>query len=168
MRRGKVFYFFTFISMICVVTTINLQRGFCTNDEKAIEYIKTSSFVYRNISATYMELSITYAFTYENPKFIGWHTASDPDNPAATLVTMKFSISGASPDILNAPESKVSNNIKKKMKEAVPMLKITWRIIDLIQLRITPYNFYAEDALAVYKEMVDGGKGKNRDRHLIT
>jgi len=124
--------------------------------EKNIEYIRTTKFVYRGISATYAELSTTYAFAYENPQFIGWEAAPDPDNPVATLVTMKFSISGVPADILNAPENEVSYSTKTKMKEAVPLLRITWRVNDLISLKITPYNFYAQDALTVYKDIVGG------------
>jgi len=147
----------------------NLQKGYdhssiktkdkdayCENNQKAIGYIQNAKFIYRDITATYSELSITYAFTYENPEFVGWETSPDPNNPVATLVTIKFRVTGVLPDILNAPESEVSYLIKQKMKEAVPLLRITWRVNDLINLKITPYNFYAKDAIEIYKDIVGG------------
>lgn len=124
--------------------------------EKMIYYVSGTKYRYRNMEATYLELSTTYAFTYLNPKFIGWKTERDPDNPVAVLVIMEFSISGVPADILNAPESSVSATVKHKMNEAVPILRIIWRVNDLMGLKITPYNWYAEDSITVYKDIVNG------------
>lgn len=124
--------------------------------EKMIYYVSKTKYKYRNMEATYLELSTTYAFTYLNPKFIGWKTERDPNNPVAVLVAMEFSISGVPADILNAPESSVPTTVKNKMKEAAPTLRIIWRVNDLMDLKITPYNWYAEDAIVVYKDIVNG------------
>ncbi len=124
--------------------------------DKAISYIETTKYIYRGASETYLRISIIYSFSYENPEFIGWEITPDPDNPAATLVTMKFSTTGVSYLILTASSSQVNNSIKEKMKKAVPLLRITWRINDLTGLTITPYNFYAEDALTIYKDVING------------
>jgi hypothetical protein len=145
-----------FVLVIGTLFTLSNQNAYCKNNEKAINYIKNTKFIYRGIAATYSELSTTYAFTYENPEFIGWETSPDSNNPMATLVTMKFRITGVRSEILNAPESEVSYSTKQKMKKAVPLLKITWRVNDLIDLKITPYNIYAKDALVIYKDISNG------------
>ena len=125
-------------------------------DKKAVSYIQKTKYIYRNIQATYSELSTTYSFTYEFPNFIGWETRRDPDNSIATLITMKFSVLGVPSEILNAPSYEVSDYIKRKLSEAVPNLRITWRVNDLIGLQITPYNFYAKDAIDSYTGLIDG------------
>ncbi|MCK4436973.1 hypothetical protein KAU86_03400 [bacterium] len=125
-------------------------------ESKIVYYLSNTKYVYSGMSATYVELSAIYSYCYENPKFIGWEVLADPDNPVAVLATAKFKTTGVQADILNAPESEVSHSIKKKMREAVPLLSITWRVNDLISLKITPYNFYAKDAITIYKDIADG------------
>ena len=153
MKNKIGFLFALAISTLFMATN---QNAYCESNQKAIRYIQNTKFAYRGISATYTELSAIYAFTYENPKFVGWETTPDPNNPVATLVTMKFSVTGVPLDILSAPESEVSSSIKNKRKEAVPLLKITWRVNDLIGLKITAYNFHARHALRIYKDIARG------------
>lgn len=153
MKNKIRFIFALAISTLFMVTN---QNAYCESNQKTMRYIQNTKFVYRGLSATYTKLSAMYAFTYENPKFVGWETTPDPNNPVATLVTMKFSVTGVPSAILSAPESDVSSFIKKKRKEAVPLLIITWRVNDLIRLKITAYNFHARHALSIYKDIVKG------------
>lgn len=123
---------------------------------KMIYYLANTQYIYKNMAATYVELSVVYSYCYENAEFLGWDVVADPENPVAVLATAKFKTSGVPADILSAPDNKISPGTKEKMNQAVPLLLVTWRINDLIDLKITPYNFYAQDAIIVYKEMTDG------------
>lgn len=124
------------------------------NNEEAISHIREQKVVYRRMAATYAELSLVYATSnYKDADFVGWETVPDPQNPVATLVTMKFSISGVNPDVLG---SDVTQYETKKLEGAAPLLRITWHVNALLNpIKIKPYNFYAQDALKIYKGMVD-------------
>ncbi len=122
-----------------------------------IYYLSNHEYVYKTIGMDYRGLSNIYAESeyensfneYDSPKFIGWDVVTDPNNPKAVLATAKFKTTGAA-EMPNA-----SYSMKKKMKEAVPLLSITWRINDSMGLKITPYNFYAKEAISEYKDLIN-------------
>jgi len=125
--------------------------SFAKTDDEAIGYIKNHQISYAGVNATYIEVSTAFAVSHFNGiKFIGWETKPDPKNPVATLVSMKFSTVSEKVDL------HIKNSNKKlKMKEAIPLLIITWRVNSLMGVKITPYNYYAKESLEVYKGMVE-------------
>jgi hypothetical protein len=93
-----------------------------------------------------VEVSASYAIaTYTGVEFTGWETQPDPKNPVATLVTIRFKTSGIN--------TKVVTHNRKKAQEAVPSLSITWRVNDLLGVKITPYNSYAREAIRTYQSV---------------
>lgn len=132
-----------------------------SQDTAAVNYIKNTNYVYRGISGTYEYISKIYPVSsFVGAEFVGYETRRDPKNSMATLVTLRYITNGIDNDILT--DKNVSIFARKKIKEAVPNLAITWRVNSLIGLKITPYNFYASDAIQVYKEGVDGIINFNR------
>jgi hypothetical protein len=65
-------------------------------------------------------------------------------------VALKFSTKEARKGVLKTKTS----GTRKNILNGVPSLEIIWRVNDLIGLKITPYNFYAQEALRTYRDMV--------------
>ncbi len=119
--------------------------------QKAIDYIKMGKIVHQGISATYVEVCTAFVVShYIDAKFTGWDCRPDPKNPVANLVALKFSTKEARKDVLKTKTS----GARKNIRNGVPSLEIIWRVNDLIGLKITPYNFYAQEALRTYRDMV--------------
>jgi len=126
-------------------------------DEKAVYYIEKTKYSCRNVEATYLEMSVMYAvINFTDSKLLGWETEIDPQNPVATLVTMNFSVSGVQQAILNVLNDESDIVKKNRLSVAVPNLRITWRVNDLMSLKLSPYNWYAQDVLKVYQRTCDG------------
>jgi hypothetical protein len=120
---------------------------FADTNNQAIDYIKKTPYTHGGISATYVEVSAAYAIaSYMGVEFVGWETQPDPKNPVATLVTIRFRTSGINTTV-------VTRN-RKVAQQAVPSLPITWRVNDLLGVKITPYNSYAVEAIRTYQGVV--------------
>lgn len=145
-----------FKSLLGATILIISVSSFSENlNNDAINYIKHTSYIYKGISATYEEISKQYPpSSFIGAEFVGYETRPDPKNPVATLVTLKYTTKGIDKDILKDPNVNIVT--RKKINEAVPNLAITWRVNSLLSLKISPYNFYASDAIQVHKEMIDG------------
>ncbi len=118
--------------------------------QKAIDYIKMGKIVHQGISATYVEVCTAFVVShYIDAKFTGVGLPTRPKNPVANLVALKFSTKEARKDVLKTKTS----GARKNIRNGVPSLEIM-EVNDLIGLKITPYNFYAQEALRTYRDMV--------------
>ena len=125
--------------------SVAAKEGFSTNK------VKTAKYSYKNDTVTYWEITSRYANDFIEPKLIGVTEEGKLGEESKTLVKISFSVKGVNEIILSAPESEVSTQVKNKLKEAVPNFEIIWEI-DNKTGDIEPYNYYAKDAITVYKE----------------
>ena len=115
-----------------------------------VELVRSALCEYRGISASFEELSRAYALSvYENPSFLGWQAVANPAHPdVETLVSCRFRVEGL------AEHGSSAQRIFRE--QAVDELNVTWRLNNLASIAITPHDVYAEDAVDVFRNTVNG------------
>lgn len=107
---------------------------------------------YRGITSSFEELTRVYVLqTYEESELLRWEARPSPQNPETeTLVTGIFTVTSPKPSDRELPPQ-----IAAIRRQAAPSIGITWRYSTLAAVRITAFNEYAVDALAVFRQTID-------------
>jgi hypothetical protein len=124
-------------------------------DDKAVALMNKVAIVHNGVSATITELSAGYAVAnFTGVKAVASEAQPDPQSPHDTLVTITFTTSGVNSYVMEATEP----STQVKIREAVPTLVMVWRVEGTPEGKITPYNFYAKDAIELFPAMVNAGR----------
>ena len=146
-RRAKV------LSVCMVLAGIALPR---TNPKversmtEAILSMRTTECEYRGIKTTFENMTKAYGLqAFSGTEFLGWEAEPDPDDPLVdTLVRGRFRTEDVA-DTSNGDSG-------ERRRRGVPSLEVSWRGCGLGEVDIVPDDFFARDAVQVFKDLVDG------------
>ena len=117
---------------------------------EAILSMRTTECEYRGIKTTFENMTKAYGLqAFRETEFLGWEAEPDPDDPLVdTLVRGRFR-TGSVADASNV-------SFGERRGRGVPVLEVTWRVHGLGEVDIIPDDFFAQDAVQVFKDLVDG------------
>lgn len=117
---------------------------------EAVLSMRTTECEYRGIKTTFENMTKAYGLqVFEGVEFLGWEAEPDPDDPLVdTLVRGRFRTEGVA--------DTSSAYVEERRGRGVPTLEVTWRVGGLGELDIVPEDFFARDAVQVFKSLVDG------------
>ncbi|MFH1567354.1 MAG: hypothetical protein ABIL09_05080 [Gemmatimonadota bacterium] len=134
-----------------------VQRPLERNAALDVELVRSAECEYKGITASFEELTRAYALqVYEQPAFAGWTARPHPRYPETeALVSGRFAVAG-----LRAAGPQPTG-LAPQLRAAVDTsIEVTWCLNTLSGVRVTPGDGYARDALAVYRQTVDGFLGR--------
>ncbi len=138
--------------LLCAALTLAPAPGQRIERNSALDInrVKAAQCEYRGITASFEELTRAYAIeVFEEAHFAGWQTRPSPRDPEhEALVIGVFTARGLKP----LPETTPYLDARR---QALPSFGVTWSLGDLGAQRIAPYDDYARDALATFRQTVD-------------
>ena len=144
-----------FCTVVFIPTSAHRVQRSATID---IEFVRVALCEYRGISASFEELSRAYALeAFENSSFKGWESRPSLTNPEVeALVTCRFATEGLKQEGHPSSTSSPDPRRRRLRQQTAGVLEVTWRLNTMAGFGITPHNDLARDALAVFRETVDG------------
>lgn len=123
-----------------------------------IDMVRSTEWEYRGIKASFDELTDSYAVqVYAQPELMGWESQPNPHHPeTGALVTARFAVAGLVSDDGGNTANQWQAPAHRLRAALGGELAVTWRLMSLGGFQVMPHGDYARDAVAVFRQTVDG------------
>jgi len=120
--------------------------------------VRSTECEYRGITASFGDLTRAYALkVFAHQEFMGWEARPHPRHPdTGALVTARFAVAGLVSDDGGNAANQWQAPAHRLRAALGGELAVAWRLVTLGGFRVMPHGDYARDAVAVFRQTVDG------------